>query len=284
MLKIIIDSNADLPADVANQHHLHIAPAWVQLKTRRVRTDSMDNRDLRAQVIDMPGIPRTDPLTEDEYAEIFSRLLKDHDRLLFITSSSGITQLFERANRAAQRVAPSQITLYDSRGISLWAGFLALRAAQMTAEGRDLDTILKVLDQMREQSQLFFIVDNLAYLHRGGRVNLAQYMLGFVFDIRPILSVQAGRVVPVARERGRGRVIVRMQTLLLEAIQGISNLWLGVVHVDMPDMAQRLAHQLQDTLRPSYTLVSEAGPTVSAHTGSGTIGVIVSPSQVLHPQ
>jgi DegV family protein with EDD domain len=135
------------------------------------------------------------------------------------------------------------------------------------------------LDRMRRQSQFFFVLDNLTYLLRGGRVNLAQYMLGLVFDLKPLLALKEGQIVPVGRVRGRERGLVEMQLRLLESMRGILTVWLGVVHTNVPDAAQRITVSLNNTLRPAYSLLTPTGPTISAHAGPGAIGVVVSPCE-----
>lgn len=278
MIRIVTDSNADLPKELIEQYHIYAAPAWMHLKNGRVRTDTLDPQEFQDQVVDTPDIPRTEPLSEDEYIDIFSTLLQDSEQIILISATSQISKVFEIAGRAAQRVAPDKITVYDSQGISLWAGFQAVRAAQMAAAGQTAGDIVDMLNQMRQRSLFFSVIDNLGYLHRGGRVNLAQYMLGVVFDLKPILTLDEGRVVPIGRGRGLGRVLVDIQTRLLDGMAGMLNVWLGVVHVGIPDTAQRFAQQMQDTLRPSYTLVTDAGPTIAAHTGTGSLGVVVCPA------
>ena len=163
--------------------------------------------------------------------------------------------------------------------MSLWQGFQALRAAQMVAAGHDAEAILGSLGRMRRQSQFFFVLDNLTYLLRGGRVNLAQYMLGMVFDFKPLLALKDGQIVPVGRTRGRERAMVEMQLRLLESMKGMLNCWMGVVHTDAPDLAERLAGQLQNTLRPNFSLVTATGPTISSHAGPGALGVAICPCE-----
>jgi DegV family protein with EDD domain len=277
VIKIATDTIADLPPAVIGQHQIHIIPAWVYLKTGRVRTDALDTKELYDRLSDEPETPRTEPLSEDEYAEIFTGLVGKDDILILVSASHHISQVFENASRAAQKVSPTQIAVHDSGGISLWQGFQAMRAAQMAAAGQDGEAILGTLARMSRQSQFFFVLNDLSYLHRGGRVNLAQYMLGVVFDLKPILAMRDGQIVPVGRVRGRERSMIEMQVRLLESMRNVLSVWVGVVHTGVPDLAQRLASQMQNTLRPAYSLVTEAGPTISIHAGPGALGVVVCP-------
>jgi DegV family protein with EDD domain len=223
-------------------------------------------------------VPRTDPLSEEEYCEIFSSLIGPMDTLVVVSASRRISKVLEIAHGAAQKVAPHRIYVHDSAGVSLWQGFQALHAAQMAAAGQPIDAILNALNRMRDESCFYFVLDNLSFLHKGGRVNLAQYMLSVVFDVKPILTMRDGEIVPIGRVRGRERASIDMQMRLLEAMRSVLNVWVGIMHTKSPAQAQKLASQIQTTLRPTYCLVTDCGPTISAHAGPGGLGVVVCPA------
>ncbi len=279
MIKVATDTIADLPADVVDEHHIHIIPAWVHLKTGKVRTDTLDTNELYDRLADEPDMPRTEPLSEAEYSEIFTDLVGKEDVLILVCASSRISQVYAIACRAAQKVSPLQVAIHDSGGVSLWQGFQAVRAAQMAAAGQDGEAILGSLGRMRRQSQFLCVLDTLAFLHKGGRVNLAQYMISLVFDIKPILSIKDGELVPVGRARGRERALVEMQFRLLESMRGLLSVWVGVVYTGASDSAHRFASQMENTLRPTYSLLAQAGPTISVHGGPNAIGVAICPSE-----
>jgi len=277
MIKIATDTIADLPAELVNQHKIHIIPAWIYLKTGKVRTDSFDPQELYDLLAEEPDIPRTEPLSEEEYISIFTDLAGKDDTLIVVSASQKISKVLEIAGSAAKKIAPERITVHDSGGVSLWQGFQALRAAQMVAAGQNAEVILGTLNRMRQQSHFFFVLDDLAYLQRGGRVNVAQYMLSIVFDVKPLLAMQNGEIIPVGRVRGRERGAIDMQMRILEAIKGVLNVWVGVVHTKVPGAAERLAQQMQATLRPDYLLIADCGSTIAAHAGPGALGVCVVP-------
>jgi DegV family protein with EDD domain len=181
--------------------------------------------------------------------EIFTDLVGKEDVLILVCASSRISQVVAIAGRAAQKVSPLQVAIHDSGGVSLWQGFQAVRAAQMAAAGQDGEAILGSLGRMRRQSQFLCVLDTLAFLHKGGRVNLAQYMISLVFDIKPILSIKDGEIVPVGRARGRERALVEMQFRLLESMRGLLSVWVGVVYTGASDSAQRYASQMENPAR-----------------------------------
>jgi fatty acid-binding protein DegV len=106
MIKIATDTIADLPVEVVKQHNIHIIPAWVYLKTGKVRTDSLDMHELFERLADEPGIPRTEPLSEGEYSEIFTGLIGRDDTLIVVSASGHISRVYEIAGGAAKSSHP----------------------------------------------------------------------------------------------------------------------------------------------------------------------------------
>lgn len=280
MIKIATDVTADLPESHLKQYQIHLIPAWVQTPTDRVRTDALSREALVRLIAEARdanvGSVRTVPLAADEYCELFDALLGADDVLVFVSTSSHLTPVHDLVCQAAQRMT-DRVTVVDSGGLSLWQGLLAVGAARLVAAGGELDALLASLGRMQAQTQFFFILDSLAYLHKGGRVNLAQYMLGSVLDIKPILMIRDGRVVPAGSTRGHERALVKMQLALLESLREVPSVFMGIVHVEAEGLAHRVAELMIDTLRPAHTFITDAGPTVSLHGGPGAVGIAVCP-------
>lgn len=279
MIRIATDVTSDLSPAQAAKYHIHLIPAWIESDTGRVRTDQITREALDHLLSTAPDLPRTMPLDEAEYdARFHDLLVEDDDTLLFISTSRHLTPVYQAVSAAAAR-APQRITIIDSGGLSLYQGLQAVMAARMVARGEtNLAAVIAGLRRAQERAQFVFVLNTLANLHKGGRVNLAQYMLGNVLDIKPVLTLVDGNVVPAGRARGYERALVHMQLHLLTTMKDTARPFLGVVHVNAPEQAQRVVEMLHDTLRPTQTLVAAAGPTVSVHGGPGAVGVAVCPA------
>jgi DegV family protein with EDD domain len=280
MIRIATDVTADLPADELEQHNIHLIPAWVQTKSGKVRTDQVERAELLELLNEtqpeIPGGPRTIPLDEEDYHTRFHELLGKDDTLLFISTSRRITRVFDIVSQTAQRDSGT-FTVFDSGGFSLYQGLVALCAARLAQKQPEISLLIEQLEQVRKQIHFYIEVNSLAHLHRGGRVNLAQYMIGNIFDIKPILTIKDGDAAPVENIRGRERALIRMQLYLLEAMKTVPNICMGVVHVDDPNLAERAAGLMRTTLRPAHSFVTLAGPTVTVHGGPGAVGIAVCP-------
>lgn len=280
MIKIATDVTADLPAEQLAQNKIHLIPAWVQTASGKVRTDQLDHAELIDLITNphptIPGGPRTIPLDEDEYYRFFHDLLGPDDKLLFISTSRHLSPVFDTVNAASQRDS-NTLHVFDSGGLSLYQGLLTLCAARMSQKFTEVPALIQRLARVQQQTHFYFVLNSLDHLRRGGRVNLAQYMIGNIFDIKPILTVKDGHVVPAENIRGRERALIRMQLYLLDAMKQVPQICLGVVHVNDLELAERAAELMQTTLRPTHSFVTLAGPTVTVHGGPGAVGIAVSP-------
>lgn len=281
MIKILTDSLADLPAELVNQFHIHVIPAMIHVGDDSYRTDELDKARFYELLATLPDLPRTEALSVDICREAFARLTVDGSTLLCILISSQISRTFTNAVEAAKDFG-ARIVIYDSRGFSLWEGFLAMYAAQLVSRGmHDAGVIVRHLDQIRQRSKLFLLPDTLTYLHKGGRVNLAQYMLGSLLDAKPLLTLDNGKIVPAGQVRGQARARAELKQRMREAMHGVDNIWLGVVHTNAPDLGRELADGLKGLIHPAYTLVTDAGPPIAAHAGPDGVGAVACPIPVL---
>jgi len=272
MLKIATDVTADLPTELANQHQIHIFHNWVYLKTGRCKTDEVEIADLFNLLIDEVGKSRTAPLSEDEYYQSFCDLTSNGDSLILVAPSRGASPLYDTAQKAAADLP--QVYVHDSRGLSLVQGFQAIRAAQMAAAGKSVEEIIRVLDQMAQSAQFLCVLENLSYLRHGGRVNMAQYLLGSMLVLKPVITLTDGRVIPVSRVRTFDRALDEMQQRMQAQIEKLPDLWLGVMHSQAPEAAQTFAKKLKAAFNPAYMLVTEARANVAIHGGPGAVGLV----------
>lgn len=285
MLRIVTNATADLPTDLTDSNNIYVLPNWIHLKSGKVRTDAVTAQYGSANWYDLlsnePDIPRTEPLSEEEYFNEFERVLEPDHSLIFISISSKISPMYEIAHQAAQRFPQGQVTVFDSGGMSLWLGLQTLRASQMVAEGYNTAATLHTLEVMREKMRFFFALDSLDHLRRGGRVNIAQYLLGSVLDIKPILTLKDNVIVSAGQTRRLERALVTIQQWLLDEIENPTSCWLGIIHTQAPAQANRVAALMEETLRPSFVLIAETDPTIAIHTGPGAVGVVICPIEAI---
>lgn len=191
------------------------------------------------------------------------------------TLSSRMSATFESAEIAAKEV-DIPVHCVDSRTVGMGLGFAVLAGARSAATGGSASDVASLIERKARTSTSLFYVDTLEYLRRGGRIGATRAAVGQALQVKPILQILDGEVVPLERVRTSAKAIARMTELALAATLGRS-VEIAVQHLDAADRAHALAATLTDYLPQSRVIVCPLGAVVGAHTGPGIVAVVVSP-------
>lgn len=179
----------------------------------------------------------------------------------------------QSAETAAQMVPELEITVIDSRNTSLGLGFQVIRAAEMAVEGKSREDIIQEVVRIRSAVKLFFAVDNLEYLVRGGRLSKTGGLLGTLLQVKPILGVNDGRIEAVDKVRTKARAVEQIIRGFEEQVKAGMVEKVGIGYVDNLPEALEMQKRIK-TIFEGPVYLSEAGPVVGSHTGPGAIGLI----------
>jgi DegV family protein with EDD domain len=180
----------------------------------------------------------------------------------------------------AARQSPIPVEVVDSRSVGMAMGYGVLSAAVAAKQGRDAKTVAAVASARARAATVFFYVDNLEHLRRGGRIGAASALLGSALAIKPLLALTDGHIDPVEKVRTAARALSRLEDLAIEAVEaaGESGVDIAVHHLDSETRAGDLFERLRAKVPPATTMLFvELGAVVGAHVGPGTIAVAVSP-------
>ncbi len=271
---IVTDSTADLPPPLRDQHHVTVVHLNVHFGDEVYRdqiditTDSFMERLQRST-----ALPTTSQPSSGLFEETFRRLATDHEAIVAILISSKLSGTVMSAAIARDAVANLvPVEIVDSRNASLGLGFQVLRAAELAANGMPAADIAARLEAETGAYHLVFFVDTLEYLQKGGRIGKAAAMVGSMLNLKPVLRVDEGQIVPFERTRTRGRA----RRGLIEFARGLPRTErLAVVHSTTPDEAEQLAAELSATalLPRDRVIVAQFGPVIGTHVGPGAMGV-----------
>jgi DegV family protein with EDD domain len=191
-----------------------------------------------------------------------------------IQLSAAMSGTVDAARLAASDV-DGDIRVIDSHSVGMGMGFAVLAAAEAAAAGASPDAVVEVAMRTLAGTQVFFYVDTLEFLRRGGRIGAAQALFGSALAVKPLLSVRDGRIEPLERVRTASRAIARLQEIAVETA-GEEPVRVAVHHLGSLPRAEALAQAL-DTLLPQVEemVPTEVGAVVGAHTGPGMLGVVL---------
>ena len=203
------------------------------------------------------------------FEEAYRSLRQGGDEIVSVHLSSKVSGTYNSALMAAQSVGEGKIDVVDSLSTSMALGFIALEGAKLVRAGRDRQAVADCLRGLVPKARVICVVDTLTYLERGGRIGKARALLGSLLNVKPILQLKDGEVVPLGRARGRPQALNRLVELL-ERDGKVRQL--AIMH----GAAQTDAEQLRERVASSYPGVdiqlTEIGAVLGTHTGPGVIG------------
>lgn len=274
---VVTDSTAYLPPDLVRTHRLTVVPLTVVLNGAEglegVETYPEDaTRALSGRRV---SVSTSRPAPE-QFAEVYRTLLAGGaDALASVHLSAELSGTVEAARLAAAEFG-DRIAVVDSRSTGMGLGFPVLAAAATAAGGADLDGVRRAALDAIDRTTIFFYVDTLEFLRRGGRINAAEALLGTALSVKPIMHMPDGRIVVRDKARTASRGVARLVDLAVEAA-GDAEVDLAVHHLAAPQRAEQLVAaltaRLGDRLRDTY--VTEAGAVVAVHAGPGLACVVI---------
>jgi DegV family protein with EDD domain len=219
------------------------------------------------------SLPTTSQPSIQDFLQAFESLADHADGIVVPLISSGISGTVASALAAAREFSRVPVEIVDTRVTSAGQALVVLAAARAAAQGKSLQEVRQAADVVVQRMHLFFAVDTLEYLHRGGRIGGASRYLGTAFSIKPILYFDSeGKLDALERVRTKGKALQR----LIALAEGKANghpLHLGVIHANAPQVAQEFREQIAQHLHCNDVFTLELSPVISIHVGPGTIGI-----------
>lgn len=276
-IAIVTDSTAYLPPGLIQKHKLTITPLVV-IWGEETFEDGVDiqpsqfyTRLKTAKV--MPSTSQATPATM--VAAFESLITQDYDEILGIFLSSNLSGTIDSAIQAKDLMqkGAEKVTIVDSKTTAMALGFQVLAVANAIEDGANLGDAVALAEKARANTGVFFAVDTLEFLHRGGRIGGAQRFLGTALNMKPVLTLQDGRVEALERIRTKKKAHNRVLELITEQVQGKDNIRLATLSANAEVDAKALLENAEKQLNPVETIFTEISPVLGTHVGPGTVGL-----------
>ncbi len=268
---IVTDSTADLSAAVLEKYGAKFVPLVVNWdgETLRDKVD-LSTADFYRLLRVRKSLPRTGAPSLAAFEAVFREQLQEHDAVISVNLASKLSGTYEVARRAAESVDPQRIHVIDSASVSIGISWLLELAARLAREGVEPATIVNRVEEERARVRIYFVVETLEFLQRGGRIGRAAALAGTLLSVKPILQVRDGEVVPLERVRTMNGALRRLVEMVV-ALGPVERL--GVIDGDAATNADEVERQLRAHF-PELTIDrGELGPVVGTHGGPGVVGV-----------
>ena len=226
------------------------------------------------------AVPTTSAINEQNYIDYFEPVLREGQDIYYITFSHKLSATFESMDRAVaalkEKYPDREIRTFDTKSISLGAGFQVRLAAEKYNAGATMDELDAFLEEVRAHTVVYFVVDDLVYLKRGGRISALTAAFGKMLGIKPMISVMPdGSLQSVGKVKGSKRVLSEFVRIMREHKCNVKDYRIEVLQADCPEtgdaFVQTLRQEFGEDIKVDYQVV---GPVIAAHCGPGTLGLI----------
>lgn len=274
-IAIVVDSCTDVPPEEAERYGMYVVPLQVNYENEsfldKVTITPQQVYDRFAE-----EIPSTSTPTPALAREVLDRVVADgYRQAVVVTISSGLSATYELMRSVATGVPGLECCVVDTRSIGMGAGLVALSLARLVAGGATLDEVRTASEDVVKNTKVFFCVDTLEYLHRGGRIGNVTYAVGSLLDMRPVISCnEKGVYYTVAKAKGRRKSLKKAMECVQEAASHYGSCTAAVVNGDAADEAAAAKAELQSRLgNVDAWYEGQISPVLVVHTGPGLIGI-----------
>jgi len=271
-VKIVTDSGADLPEELAKELGISVVPVYVRFGEEVYRDRvTISEDEFYERLTHDPVHPNTTQPGPQDFLEVYQKLSSDADGIVSIHISGKLSGTYNSALMARDMMEGGcPIEVVDSETLSMSVGLIVIAAAEMAKAGESMEKIVEGVKQAIPKTYLFFLLDTLEYLKRGGRIGKAKALLGSVLNVKPMLTVKDGVLVPAGQVRTRAKGMDKLFEFVKEATD-IQDL--AVVYNTTPDEAQNLAERIGSVFDSEKIRMARVGPGLGVHGGPGAIMV-----------
>ncbi|MBS4188841.1 DegV family protein [Bacillus sp. FJAT-49705] len=276
-VKILADSACDLPLHFFKENDVTLFPLKVHLDdTEYEDLVTIDPKKVY-QAIREGKVPKTSQASPLAFEEAFTNMAKNNEDGIYIAFSSELSGTYQTAvmmlDQVKEKYPNFNLTIIDTKCASLGFGLIVQEAAKLAKEDASKEDILAEIKFRCEHMEHLFTVHDLDYLAKGGRVSKASAFLGGLLNIKPLLNVEDGKLVPIEKHRGKKKLLRRIIEIMKERGDSFESQIIGISHADDEETALEMKELIIQELNAKNFFISSIGATIGSHTGSGTIAI-----------
>lgn len=276
-MRIFADSASDLPKEFFEKENVVLFPLRVHIENEEFEDIRTIHSSKVYDAIRNDIRPKTSQVSPDEVLNAFEQLAKDGEEGFYIAFSSELSGTYGTAMMAFEQIREEypdiKLTVLDSKLASLGYGMLVKEAVKLRSQGHPLKEIIERVRFMAEHTESLFTVEDLDYMAKGGRISKGSAFVGGLLNIKPLLHVENGKLVPIEKLRGRKKVIKRIVELMEERGEQLEKQIIAISHGDDEEFANVMKDAIEEQFHPKSVEIYMIGSVIAAHTGPGTLAV-----------
>jgi DegV family protein with EDD domain len=274
MIKVIADTTCGLPLDELASIDVDVIPQIIIFGEQSYRDDTeIDTPTFLTKLTQAKDLPKTSAPPPAMYEPLFKRYSEQGISIVIPTPSRELSGTYRAAEVAAEMIPEADVHILDTRTIAGGLGVLVKKAKSWADQGKDPENIILDLKDLAQREVVYFLVDTLEYLHKGGRIGNASYLIGSMLQMKPILGIDDGKVTAIEKQRTSSKALNRVKELVLVDCPKGEESMITVSHCGGHERAEKLAAELSQMLEIPHIPVYEVPPAIVVHGGPGIISV-----------
>ncbi len=284
---IITDSVASIPNKIIDELNIHWVAYYIH-RGQEVLRDlvSIQRDEFLEWLTTAKVLPTTASPGPGDYLNMYKKIAIEEDVedivSIHITSKgSGAYQAAMVAKSMLKEELPDlRVDVIDSMNVSLCQGWMVMEAARAAMAGGKLDDIVRLVKQMIPVSQMIQTADTLKYLYMGGRIGLAQRLMGSLLNIKPLIGMKDGVIVPLGQARSRNRAYHMMADMVESTVGTRGKIKIAYVHAGALQEVEKIKQLVENRMEVVESMIAELSPALAVHTGPGTAGLCYYPVEI----
>lgn len=276
MIRIMTDTAADIEESVAKELDIEILPFMVHFSDKSICADiNLDPDEFYKTIRESGEIPSTSQMSPADVEERYRRLGADGNQVIHVTMSANGSGIYNTSCLVAEQLNSEgyDITVIDSTMFAYLIGRPVVEAAKMARAGGTKEEIIEYLKECYHRDTAYFVVDDLTFLRKGGRIKATAMAISKVLDIKPILNINGGLVEAYKKVRGLKKAMNVLADYAAERMEEPEKNEVILLHSDAPDKVEILTQLVEEKVHPQKITVGKIGPIITSHAGTGLIGI-----------
>lgn len=273
-IKIICDTMSDLQPGIAEKYDIDILPANIIFNEKEYKAGiDLTTEEFYKMLRSSKEIPKTSQIPILTFMDTFTKYIDEGKTIIYLAGSSAASGIYQTANLVKNQIE-GPLYIFDTYSLSVGSGMLVEEAAKMAMDGKSVDEIINRLDEMKANSHVYFSVDSLDYLYKGGRISSTKAAVGTLLNIKPILTIEDGLVKQKSQVRGSKKLIPSLIQMQIDDIgNDFSNIDIYVGHNDDSELTDTFVQKIKEKLNPRNIYMVQIGACVASHSGPDIMGL-----------
>lgn len=275
MIKIVTDSAADIPKSIAEELDIEILPFMINIDGKQIVADkNLTPQEFYKMVENCVEIPSTSQMSPADLEDIY-RKIGAENTIIHITMSARGSGINNTSNLVAGQLNDEgfDITVIDSGKFTMIIGDTVIKAAKMARNGASKQEIIDFANENYARDTAYFLVDDLTFLKKGGRIKATTMAISKVLDIKPILFINDGLVEATRKVRGLKKSLSVLVDFIEERMENPEENEVMILDSDAPDKVEAIEEMIRERIKPKAITYAKIGPVITCHAGPGLVGV-----------